>query len=121
MTEPGKRAQLAFKIILSFSAKLRLRSILGKTFLAGFRSTTIHLPSREVLEPITGSFILSAQLDMAHSFLIRPCKYSASRLQGPLFQFFTNAFVFFCRMGTVGDVKLKVCIHVNKSFLIVCV
>ena len=47
--------------------------------------------------------------------------YSASRLQGPLFQFFTNAFVFFCRMGTVGDVKLKVCIHVDKSFLIVCV
>ena len=47
--------------------------------------------------------------------------YSASRLQGPLFQFFTNAFVFFYRMGTVGDVKLKVCIHVDKSFLIVCV
>ena len=47
--------------------------------------------------------------------------YSASNLQGPLFQFFTNAFVFFCRMGTVGDVKLKVCIHVDKSFLIVCV
>ena len=32
-----------------------------------------------------------------------------------------NAFVFSCRMGTVGDVKLKVCIHVDKSFLIVCV
>ena len=48
-------------------------------------------------------------------------RYSASRLQGPLFQFFTNAFVFFCRMGTVGDVKLKVCIHVDKSFLIVCI
>ena len=47
--------------------------------------------------------------------------YSASNLQGPLFQFFTNAFVFFCRMGTVGDVKLKVFIHVDKSFLIVCV
>ena len=47
--------------------------------------------------------------------------YSASNLQGPLFQFFTNAFVFFCRMGTVGDVKLKVCKHVDKSFLIVCV
>ena len=46
---------------------------------------------------------------------------SASRRQGPLFQFFTNAFVFFCRMGTVGDVKLKVSIHVDKSFLMVCV
>ena len=34
VTEHAKRAQLAFKIILSFSAKLRLRSILGKTFLA---------------------------------------------------------------------------------------
>ena len=34
VTEHGKRAQLTFKIILSFSAKLRLRSILGKTFLA---------------------------------------------------------------------------------------
>ena len=42
-------------------------------------------------------------------------------VQGPLFQFFTNAFVFFCRMGTVGDVKFKVCIHIDKSFLIVCV
>ena len=61
MTEHAKRAQLAFKIILSFSAKLQLRSILGKTFLAAIH-TTIHLPSREVLEPITGSFIPSAQL-----------------------------------------------------------
>ena len=33
--------------------------------------------------------------------------------------FFTNAFVYSCRMGTVGDVKLKVCIHVDKSFLLV--
>ena len=41
--------------------------------------------------------------------------------RGHFFNFFTNAFVFFCRMGTVGDVKLKVCIHVDKSFLIVCV
>ena len=53
--------------------------------------------------------------------VINKSKYSASRLQGPLFQFFTKAFVLFCRMGTVGDVKLKVCIHVDKSFLIVCV
>ena len=63
MTEHAKRAQLTFKIILSFSAKLLLRSILGKTFLAAIQvSTTIHLPSHEVLEPITGSFIPSAQL-----------------------------------------------------------
>ena len=40
---------------------------------------------------------------------------------GATFSIFTNAFVFFRRMGTVGDVKLKVCIHVDKSFLIVCV
>ena len=33
VTEHAKRAQLAFKIILSFSAKLRLRSILGKKVL----------------------------------------------------------------------------------------
>ena len=58
---------------------------------------------------------------MAFSSEIKDDKYSASNLQGPLFHFFTNAFVFFCRMGTVGDVKLKVCIHVDKSFLIVCV
>ena len=37
VTEHGKRAQLTFKIILSFSAKLRLRSILGKTFLAAIQ------------------------------------------------------------------------------------
>ena len=37
VTEHAKRAQLAFKIILSFSAKLRLRSILGKTFLAAIQ------------------------------------------------------------------------------------
>ena len=52
---------------------------------------------------------------------VSPYIYSASRLQGPLFQFFTSAFVFFCRMGTVGDVKLKVYIRVDKLFLIVCV
>ena len=40
--------------------------------------------------------------------------------RGHFFQFFTNAFVFSYRMGTVGDVKLKVCIHVDKLFLIVC-
>ena len=66
MTEHAKRAQLTFKIILSFSAKLRLRSILGKTFLAAI---TIHLPSHEVLEPITGSFIPSAQLRDGSLFL----------------------------------------------------
>ena len=37
VTEHAKRAQLAFKIILSFSVKLRLRSILGKTFLAAIQ------------------------------------------------------------------------------------
>ena len=37
VTEHAKRAQLPFKIILSFSAKLRLRSILGKTFLAAIQ------------------------------------------------------------------------------------
>ena len=37
VTEHGKRAQLTFKIILSFSAKLRLPSILGKTFLAAIQ------------------------------------------------------------------------------------
>ena len=37
VTEHAKRAQLTFKIILSFSAKLRLRSILGKTFLAAIQ------------------------------------------------------------------------------------
>ena len=58
---------------------------------------------------------------LVRTALFKKIKYSASRLQGPLFQFFTNAFVFFCRTGTVGDVKLKVCIHVDKSFLIVCV
>ena len=64
MTEHAKRAQLTFKIILSFSAKLRLRSILGKTFLAA-----IHLPSHEVIEPITGSFIPSTQLRDGSLFL----------------------------------------------------
>ena len=46
--------------------------------------------------------------------------YSSSRLQGPLFNFFTIAFVFVvrCKMGTIGDVKLNVCIHVDKSILI---
>ena len=38
-----KRAQLAFKIILSFSAKLRLRSILGKTFLAAIQYLHTYL------------------------------------------------------------------------------
>ena len=37
VTEHAKRAQLAFKIILSFSAKLQLWSILGKTFLAAIQ------------------------------------------------------------------------------------
>ena len=37
VTEHAKRAQLMFKIILSFRAKLRLRSILGKTFLAAIQ------------------------------------------------------------------------------------
>ena len=37
VTEHAKRAQLTFKIILSFSAKLRLRSILGKMFLAAIQ------------------------------------------------------------------------------------
>ena len=64
---------------------------------------------------MNGHVPLSAHPSYPHN------SYSASNLQGPLFQFFTNAFVFFCRMGTVGDVKLKVCIHVDKSFLIVCV
>ena len=71
MTEHAKRAQLTFKIILSFSAKLRLRSILGKTFLAAIQylHITIHLPSHELLEPITGSFIPSAQLRDGSLFL----------------------------------------------------
>ena len=74
-------------------------------------------------------YLLSAEIPLKyvvimfllHKISLLHYRYSASNLQGPLFQFFTNAFVFFCRMGTVGDVKLKVCIHVDKSFLIVCV
>ena len=69
MTEHAKRAQLTFKIILSFSAKLRLRTILGKTFLAAIQYLQLHLPSREVLELITGSFIPSAQLRDGSLFL----------------------------------------------------
>ena len=70
VTEHGKRAQLTFKIILSFSAKLRLRSILGKTFLAAIQYLQqFTYLSREVLEPITGSFIQSAQLRDGSLFL----------------------------------------------------
>ena len=56
MTEHAKRAQLAFKIILS-SVNFRQIVVSGDSV-----STRIHFPSREVLEPITGSFIPSAQL-----------------------------------------------------------
>ena len=45
-----------------------------KRFSGDSVSTTIHLPSREVLETITGSFIPSAQLRDGSLFLdfIRP-------------------------------------------------
>ena len=64
MTEHAKRAQLTFKIILSFSAKLRQNIFSGDSV-----STTIHLPSYEVLEPITSSFIPRAQLRDGSLFL----------------------------------------------------
>ena len=58
-----EKGPIAFKIILSFSAKLRLRSILGKTFLAAIQYL------QQFLEPITGSFIPSAQLRDGSLFL----------------------------------------------------
>ena len=64
MTEHAKRAQLAFKIIaIEFQCQtLTSVNFRQNVFSGDSVSTTIHLPSREVLEPITGSFIPSVQL-----------------------------------------------------------
>ena len=70
VTEHAKRAQLTFKIILSFSCQTPTSvNFRQNVFSCDSVSATIHLPSREVLEPITGSFIPSAQLRDGSLFL----------------------------------------------------
>ena len=70
MTEHVKRAQLTFKIIYEFQCKTPTSVNFRQNVFSGDSvSTTIHLPSHEVLEPITGSFIPSAQLNDGSLFL----------------------------------------------------
>ena len=78
VTEHAKRAQLVFKNYIEFQCQTPTSVNFRQSVFSGDSvSSTIHLPSREVLEPITGSFILSAQLRDSSLFLdfTWPCKY----------------------------------------------
>ena len=77
MTEHAKRAQFAFNYIEFQCQTLTSVNFSQKVFSGDSVSTTIHLPSREVLEAITGSFIPNVQLRDGSLFLdfTRPCKY----------------------------------------------